>query len=54
MTAAALRAGYFDQAHCIREFRRFTGQSPTEFFGQDPALASALVASVQANDRSVP
>lgn len=47
MTAAALAAGYFDQAHCIREFRHFTGQSPSEFFGQDPTLASALVGSVQ-------
>lgn len=47
MTRAALDAGYFDQAHCIREFRRFTGLTPSAFFGQDPALASALVASVQ-------
>lgn len=42
MTAMALRAGYFDQAHCIREFRRFTGQSPRQFFGQDTSLAVAL------------
>jgi AraC-like DNA-binding protein len=47
MTSLALGAGYFDQAHCVREFRRFTGQAPTEFFAGDPALAAALVASVQ-------
>ena len=47
MTQVALDAGYFDQAHCIREFRRFAGLAPTDFFRQDPALASALVASVQ-------
>ncbi|NUN68185.1 MAG: AraC family transcriptional regulator [Bacteroidetes bacterium] len=27
----ALRLGYFDQAHFIREFRTFTGRSPAEF-----------------------
>lgn len=53
MTQAALEAGYFDQAHCIREFRRFAGLAPTEFFRQDPSLASAFVASVQSVDESV-
>jgi AraC-like DNA-binding protein len=32
LTEAALTAGYFDQAHFIKDFRSFTGQSPQEFF----------------------
>ena len=47
MTAVGLDAGYYDQAHCIREFRRFTAQAPSAFFAGEQALASALVASVQ-------
>jgi AraC-like DNA-binding protein len=50
MTRVALDAGYFDQAHCIREFRRFAGLAPTEFFRLDPTLATAFVASVQSAD----
>lgn len=31
-TDAAHRAGYFDQSHFIREFRAFTGDTPSRFF----------------------
>jgi AraC-like DNA-binding protein len=38
----AARTGYFDQAHLIREFRRFAGASPSVFFGTGPELARAF------------
>lgn len=31
-TGAAHQAGYFDQSHFIREFRTFTGDTPSRFF----------------------
>lgn len=34
-TEAAYAAGYFDQAHFIRDFSAFTGQTPAHFF-KDP------------------
>jgi len=33
LTALAYRAGYFDQAHFIKDFRAFTGMTPAAFFG---------------------
>lgn len=32
LTQAALAAGYFDQAHFIKDFKGFTGQKPKEYF----------------------
>ncbi|MBD2720837.1 helix-turn-helix domain-containing protein [Hymenobacter armeniacus] len=32
----AYACGYYDQAHLIREFRRFTGQAPSAFFKANP------------------
>ncbi|HEY0464315.1 MAG TPA: helix-turn-helix domain-containing protein [Polyangiaceae bacterium] len=32
LTTAALDAGYYDQSHFIRDFRRFAGSSPREHF----------------------
>ena len=32
LTEAAYAAGYFDQAHFIKDFRAFTGQTPHAFF----------------------
>jgi AraC-like DNA-binding protein len=42
-TDAAIAAGYFDQSHLIRDFRRFVGCTPGEFIASRPSLATALV-----------
>jgi AraC-like DNA-binding protein len=42
-TDAALAAGYFDQSHLIRDFRRFVGCTPAQFVASHPGLATALV-----------
>jgi AraC-like DNA-binding protein len=36
LTETALAAGYFDQAHFIKDFKSFTGQTPTDFFKLPP------------------
>ena len=42
-TDAALAAGYFDQSHLIRDFRRFVGCTPAQFVAARAALAPALL-----------
>jgi transcriptional regulator GlxA family with amidase domain len=41
--AAAIDAGYFDQAHMIRDFRRFAGAAPQSFYRSISGLSAALV-----------
>jgi AraC-like DNA-binding protein len=36
LTEAAYAAGYYDQAHFIKDFRSFTGQTPHDFFKTPP------------------
>jgi AraC-like DNA-binding protein len=36
LTDAAYSAGYYDQAHFIKDFRAFTGQAPNDFFKSPP------------------
>lgn len=45
----AIGAGFFDQAHLIRDFRQFAGAAPSEFFRDRIDLARAILKS---NERS--
>ena len=40
------RAGYFDQAHLIRDFKQFTGASPKRFFRPETPLAGLLLSGL--------
>lgn len=40
---AALSAGYFDQAHMNRDFKRFAGQQPQAFYRSLNGLSAAMV-----------
>ena len=42
-TEIALDAGYFDQAHLIRDFRQFAGMTPVEFLRNRLADGSGVV-----------
>jgi len=41
-SGAAIRAGYYDQAHLIREFRGFAGMPPTTYFQLEMPLSRAI------------
>lgn len=41
-SGAAIRAGYYDQPHMIREFRGFAGMPPSEYFGAEVPLSRAI------------
>jgi AraC-like DNA-binding protein len=44
-TDAALAAGYFDQSHLIRDFKRFVGCTPAQFLRAEHGLATAIALS---------
>jgi AraC-like DNA-binding protein len=43
LTELALEAGYFDQSHFIRDFKRFGGMDPKQYFRQAPAKVDNFV-----------
>lgn len=42
LTEVGYRASYFDQSHMIKDFRRYTGQAPRDFFAQQKTMFSVL------------
>jgi transcriptional regulator GlxA family with amidase domain len=42
LTGLAYQCGYFDQAHFIKEFRAFTGKTPSEYAQQMQEVQQAL------------
>lgn len=57
LTDIALAAGYFDQAHCIRDFKAMTGGVPRSYLGYYPPAAPTdfapnVVAFVQSEPTS--
>ncbi len=43
LAALAAEAGYFDQAHFIKDFREFTGMSPSQFYADNLRLSSFFI-----------
>ncbi len=47
LAAVALEAGYFDQPHFTREFREFTGQSPSQYLREPHAFSDFFTQNVR-------
>lgn len=42
LTAVAYESGFYDQAHFIRDFKKFTGLNPKQYFSRDLEMAKFL------------
>ena len=45
LTGIGLDGGYYDQPHFIREFKAFTGTTPSQFTSENPTIANFLLRS---------
>jgi AraC-like DNA-binding protein len=45
LTDIGLDGGYYDQPHFIRDFKAFTGKSPSQFSIENPTIANLLLQS---------
>ena len=45
LTDIGLSSGYYDQPHFIRDFKAFTGKSPTQFHAESTTIANLLLQS---------
>jgi len=45
LTSLAYEAGYYDQAHFIKDFKEFTGMSPKSFFADNMKLSALFIAA---------
>ena len=50
LTWLANESGYFDQAHFIRDFKEFSGLTPSDYFSQNPQLSAFFTADVKMSD----
>ena len=45
LTSLTYEEGYFDQAHLVREFKAFTGQTPKDYYGNNLKLSALFYGS---------
>ena len=45
LTGIGLDGGYYDQPHFVRDFKAFTGKSPSQFQTENPTIANLLLRS---------
>lgn len=50
LTAVAHRAGYYDQAHFIREFKELSGLRPSEYFSREHSLTDCFTGANEMSD----